>query len=56
MKIRFAAGALVAAVVALSATAGADALKSGPQVGGRCTPFHPLNITGPHKDEKQCLV
>jgi len=56
MKPRFLAGAVVAAVLAISACDAGDAFKSGLPVGGKTKPFHPLNITGPHKDEKQCLV
>jgi hypothetical protein len=57
MKYRFATGAVLLAALAMSASGGGgEPLKSGPQVGGRCSPFHPLNVTGPHKDEKQCLV
>lgn len=56
MKHRFALGAVVIAALALSACDAGDVLKSGIPVGGRTSPFHPLNVTGPHKDEKQCLV
>jgi hypothetical protein len=56
MKNRFAVGALVLAALAISVCDAGDALKSGIPVGGRTSPFHPLNVTGPHKDEKQCLV
>ena len=43
-------------VLALSSAYAGDALKSGLQVGGSCTPFHPLNVTGPFEGKKQCLV
>ena len=56
MKHRFLAGAVVLAVLAISACDAGDALKSGIPVGGSARPFHPLNVTGPHKDNKQCLV
>jgi len=56
MKHRFALGAVVVVALALSACDAGDALKSGIPVGGRTSAFHPLNVTGPHKDEKQCLV
>jgi hypothetical protein len=30
--------------------------KSGPQVGEKVVPFHPLNCTGDHAGEKYCLI
>jgi hypothetical protein len=57
MKHGFAMGALALAAFALSSVfAGDTALKSGLAPGGQCTPFHPLNITGPFEGKKQCLV
>lgn len=56
MKHRFLAGTVVIAMLAISACDAGDALKSGIPVGGNTRPFHPLNVTGPHKDNKQCLV
>ena len=56
MTHRIAVGTSLAVLLLAGSLVAADALKSGPQVGGRCSPFHPLNVTGPHKDEKQCLV
>ena len=56
MKHRFLAGAVVVAVLAISAAGAGDDFKSGIPVGGNAKPFHPLNITGPDKDNKQCLV
>jgi hypothetical protein len=56
MKHRLAVGAVVVAVLALSACGAGDTLKSGIQVGGRTSAFHPLNLTGASKDAKNCLV
>jgi hypothetical protein len=49
-------GAIAMAAVVLSTAAGGESLKSGLQVGGSPTPFHPLNVTGPFAGKKQCLV
>ena len=54
MNVRIAKGA-VAALLATGALTAAD-LKSGPQVGGRVTPFHPLHCTGSSEGQKVCLV
>jgi len=45
-------------VVALTLSVGVagEPLKSGIPVGGNTKPFHPLNVTGPEKDNKHCLV
>lgn len=56
MKHGFAMGAFAVTVLALSSAYAGDALKSGLQPGGSCTPFHPLNVTGPYEGKKQCLV
>jgi hypothetical protein len=56
MKHGFAMGALAVAALALSSAVGGDAPKSGLAPGGKCTPFHPLNVTGPFEGKKQCLV
>lgn len=56
MKQCLYAGGIVVAALALSVSFAGESLKSGIAVGGSCSPFHPLNITGPHKDNKQCLV
>jgi hypothetical protein len=56
MKHRFVMGAVAMAALAFSACDAGDALKSGLPVGGRTTPFHPLNVTGDSKDKKNCLV
>jgi hypothetical protein len=56
MKHGIAMGALTVAVFALASTYAGDTLKSGLQPGGKCTPFHPLNVTGPYEGMKQCLV
>jgi hypothetical protein len=47
--------ALVAVVLFLGVASAADP-KSGPQVGDRVVPFHPLNCTGDHAGEKYCLI
>jgi hypothetical protein len=56
MNRGFAMGAFAVTVLALSSAYAGDALKSGLQPGGSCTPFHPLNVTGPFEGKKQCLV
>lgn len=56
MKNRFAVGAFAVAALALSSVVAGDALKSGLQVGGSPTPFHPLNVTGGQAGKKHCLV
>jgi hypothetical protein len=47
--------ALVAVALVLGVASAADP-KSGPQVGEKMTPFHPLNCTGDHAGEKYCLI
>jgi len=44
------------AVVVIVGTASAAEPKSGPQVGDKVVPFHPLNCTGDHAGEKYCLI
>ncbi len=56
MRHGIAMGALTVAVLALSSAGAGDSLKSGLQPGGNCTPFHPLNVTGPFEGKKMCLV
>ena len=56
MKHGIAMGALAGLALVLSSSFAGDALKSGLQPGGKCTPFHPLNVTGPYEGKKQCLV
>jgi hypothetical protein len=56
MKHGFAMGVLAVTALALSSTFAGDTLKSGLPPGGKCTPFHPLNVTGPFAGMKQCLV
>jgi hypothetical protein len=56
MKHGMAMGAFTVALLALSSAGAGDALKSGLQPGGNCSPFHPLNVTGPYEGMKQCLV
>ena len=51
----FAFTALVA-VAFVPSIASASEPKSGPQVGEKVTPFHPLNCTGDHAGEKYCLI
>ena len=48
-------GGLVVALT-LSVSVAGETLKSGIPVGGNTKPFHPLNVTGPDKDSKHCLV
>ena len=47
--------ALFAVVLILGAASAAEP-KSGPQVGDKVVPFHPLNCTGDHAGEKYCLI
>jgi hypothetical protein len=48
---------LVVVVAAVTGVAVAADMKSGPQPGDKFPgPFHPLNVTGESKGEKQCLV
>src|SRR5262249_50750232 len=47
--------ALVAVLLVLGAASAEDP-KSGPQVGEKVVPFHPLNCTGDHAGEKYCLI
>lgn len=56
MKHGMAIGALTVVALALASAYADDALKSGLQPGKNCSPFHPLNVTGPFAGEKQCLV
>lgn len=56
MKRRFAVGAFAVVAVVLSTAVAGEALKSGIPVGGRPSPFHPLNVTGADAGKKQCLV
>jgi len=44
------------AVVVIVGAASAAQPKSGPQVGDKVVPFHPLNCTGEHAGEKYCLI
>jgi len=55
MKKCLVTGGLVVAL-ALSVGVAGEPFKSGIPVGGSTKPFHPLNVTGPDKDNKQCLV
>ena len=56
MKARVFAGGIALVALTLTVSGAGESLKSGIPVGGRCAPFHPLNVTGPDKDNKQCLV
>jgi hypothetical protein len=59
MKHRVSVGAAVAAAL-LCGVALAGDLKSGPQVGKGCPPFHPMNVHNADNQSangtKQCLV
>ncbi len=56
MKQRLLLGGVVMAALALTVGTAGEPLKSGIQVGGRTSAFHPLNVTGESKDKKNCLV
>ncbi|MBI1832612.1 MAG: hypothetical protein HYR84_14320 [Planctomycetes bacterium] len=56
MKPRLLMGGVVLAALALTVSEAGEPLKSGIPVGGRTSPFHPLNLTGASKDKKNCLV
>jgi hypothetical protein len=56
MNHRLAVGVLATTVLAFAGAVADESLKSGLQEGGYCTPFHPLNLTGPDAGKKQCLV
>ncbi len=56
MNARFVAGASLAAALLLGSTLTAGEVKSGPQVGGGVSAFHPLHITGSQAGQKACLV
>ena len=43
-------------VALLVGVASAGDPKSGPQIGEKVVPFHPLNCTGDHAGEKYCLI
>jgi hypothetical protein len=47
--------ALIAVALVVGVASAADP-KSGPQVGEKVVPFHPLNCTGDHAGEKYCLI
>jgi hypothetical protein len=47
--------AMIAIALVVGVASAAD-LKSGPQVGEKVFPFHPLNCTGDHAGEKYCLI
>jgi len=59
MKHRVSVGAALAAAL-LCGVALAGDLKSGPQKGQMCTPFHPLNVFNSENEsmngQKNCLV
>ena len=56
MKQRLLAGGIVVVALAFSVGVAGEPLKSGLPVGGKTSPFHPLNVTGAQKDKKHCLV
>ena len=55
MRKSFVIGGVLVALT-LSVGVAGEPLKSGIAVGGRTSPFHPLNVTGASKDMKNCLV
>jgi hypothetical protein len=57
MKTRVALGAFTIVALSMSGVmAGGEGLKSGLPEGGKLTPFHPMNVTGPFAGKRQCLV
>jgi hypothetical protein len=56
MNVRAMLGVSLAGALLLSGAFAAEAVKSGPQVGQRVTPFNPLHVTGSGKGGKACLV
>lgn len=56
MRQCVALGAFALAALAVAGVAADEALKSSPPVGQKCTPFHPLNVTGTAAGQKVCLV
>lgn len=56
MKHRFAVGAFAVATLLVASVTADESLKSGLPVGKSVFPFHPLNVTGAHAGQKQCLV
>jgi hypothetical protein len=55
-KVRLLVVAFAGVVLLAGVAVAADDVKSGPQVGKKVTPLHPLNVTGPKAGEKACLV
>ena len=55
MRSTFTVGAALSAALLVGSALAAD-LKSGPQPGEGLTPFNPLHVNGPDKDNKVCLV
>jgi hypothetical protein len=53
---RFLGFTALVAVAFVPSVAHAAEPKSGPQVGEKVVPFHPLNCTGDHAGEKYCLI
>ncbi len=56
MRTRLALGAFAVMALSMSGVMAGEDLKSGLPSGGTCTPFHPLNVTGPFAGKRQCLV
>ena len=56
MRRTFTIGAPLALALLVGCVDAADTLKSGPQVGDKVGIFEPLNVTGPYKGNRQCLV
>ncbi len=56
MRKHFALGATLALALLVGCAEAGDSVKSGPEVGQGCVPFHPLNVTGQFAGQKQCLV
>jgi hypothetical protein len=56
MKRCVAVGVFALAALAVAGVSADEALKSGPQVGKRLTPFSPLNINGSAAGQKVCQV
>ena len=56
MRQCVAVGAFALAALAVASVSAGDSLKSGPQVGQKCTPFSPLNINGSAANQKVCQV
>jgi len=56
MRMRLTVGTSLAIALLVGSVHGAEALKSGPQVGDGVPVFEPLNVTGSAAGRKQCPV